>query len=1189
MTIDNELRSSAQAEKGLTLINGVLVAVSRVNRAIVRAIDESSLLNEVCTLLVQYGRYLCARIYCKDGDERGVMRCLAEARREDAAGMSCEDIWIAGGDVVCAGKPVINRSPAAHPIFGSCEADGNPGCYSSIALQLSSGGEAFGAMVLHAGEPERFDDEEKSLLGELADDLAFGINDRRERENDRRQMLVQSQEAVSEVRAARQMLSSAFERVTDAFVALDRNWRYTYVNARAGELFGRRPEELLGKHIWTEFPDGVGQPFQLAYEKAMASQQPVHLEDYYAPWNRWFENVIYPSPDGLSIYFHDITDRKRSDFELSKRNRELGALSECNKALVRSTDEIQLLSEICNVMVKAGGFKMAWIGYRVDDEAKTVQPVVQAGYEEGYLDTLHITWDDTRQGSGPTGAAIRTGHPVISRDILTDPQFEPWRDEALKRGYASSIALPLVEGGETFGALCVYSDEPGAFDPEEVALLTELASDLSFGIIAHRTRAEREKVERERQAAYKLLESIIEFIPDAIIVIDREKRIIAWNRACEIMTGVMKEEMLGQGDYAYALPFFGVRSPILIDRLDKSLDDIRHMYKYVERNCDKLFAEAFVPGFRGGPGTHFWVTAGPLFDQDGIRCGAIESVRDVTEQRRVEEAMRESELKYRKLFETAGDAILLMHYDRFIDCNNKALEMYGCLREQIIGAHPSQFSPLLQPDGRASDEKAGEMIRLAYEKGTMSFEWQHCRYDGTVFWADVTLNSLELNGEKTLQAIVRDVSERRMVMYELQRRTNEMVRLNALGRQITTSLSLEEVLQTIVTESCQAFGSDLAVVFLQKGDRLELFRTGPDESRLNTDSRSVRTVCEHLCRRAFNKNQALYFDDLGPERSLCYGGCDMAGIISFAALPLSGTKGCMGVLGLASAERRDFAGRATFSETLTVSFGIAIQNAILHEQLQQYAEDLEQRVLVRTSELASAKERAESADRIKSAFLASMSHELRTPLNSIIGFTGIVLQGLAGPLNDEQHKQLDMVYGSARHLLALINDILDLSKIESGQLKTEASRFDARRSVEKVIRSLIPLAEKKSLTLAAELSPDVGEIVSDCRRFEQILINLISNGLKFTEKGGVRVICSIDGNELVTRVVDTGIGIKPENMGELFQTFRQLDSGLTRSHEGTGLGLSICRRLVEIMGGRIWAESGWGVGSVFAFTLPLTK
>lgn len=259
------------------------------------------------------------------------------------------------------------------------------------------------------------------------------------------------------------------------------------------------------------------------------------------------------------------------------------------------------------------------------------------------------------------------------------------------------------------------------------------------------------------------------------------------------------------------------------------------------------------------------------------------------------------------------------------------------------------------------------------------------------------------------------------------------------------------------------------------------------------------------------------------------------------------------------------------------------------EELRALNAELEDRVRVRTAELAEAKERAESADQLKSTFLAAMSHELRTPLNSIIGFTGILLQGLAGPLNPEQDKQLRMVQDSARHLLALVNDVLDLSRIEAGQLEIERSPFSVVASVEAVVGLAKPLAERKGLTLTTDMTPDVGMLTSDRRRFEQILINLVNNAIKFTDEGGVRVTCGISGGSLVTRVIDTGIGIRSEDMQKLFQTFSQIDSGITREHEGTGLGLSICRKLAEALGGGLSVESEFGSGSVFAVTLPLTE
>lgn len=258
----------------------------------------------------------------------------------------------------------------------------------------------------------------------------------------------------------------------------------------------------------------------------------------------------------------------------------------------------------------------------------------------------------------------------------------------------------------------------------------------------------------------------------------------------------------------------------------------------------------------------------------------------------------------------------------------------------------------------------------------------------------------------------------------------------------------------------------------------------------------------------------------------------------------------------------------------------------LNDELRRHAEVLEQRVAERTAELAVAMEKAQAADQIKSAFLATMSHELRTPLNSIIGFTGIMLQELAGPLNKEQHKQLNMVQNSSRHLLELINDVLDISKIEAGQLDLSVRSFELRPSIEKMVKLVSPLAEKKGIDLRLDIADDVETITTDRRRLEQIILNLLNNAVKFTEKGYVRLSCRMENDHCLVSVSDTGIGMRPEELLNLFQPFHQIDTGLTRKHEGSGLGLSICKRLLDMMGGTIGVESQWGQGSTFTVRFP---
>lgn len=260
---------------------------------------------------------------------------------------------------------------------------------------------------------------------------------------------------------------------------------------------------------------------------------------------------------------------------------------------------------------------------------------------------------------------------------------------------------------------------------------------------------------------------------------------------------------------------------------------------------------------------------------------------------------------------------------------------------------------------------------------------------------------------------------------------------------------------------------------------------------------------------------------------------------------------------------------------------------LAEEQLKKLNLELEHRVAERTGELEAALVQAREADRLKSAFLATMSHELRTPLNSIIGFTGVMLQGLAGPLNGEQEKQLNMVRKSASHLLALINDVLDLSKIESGQLEISAAAFDVADAVRSVLRTVSDQAEKKGLTLEAVLPPAAPLLFSDQRRVEQILLNLLSNAIKFTLRGGVKMTVKALEESMHFEVQDTGIGIAEQHLAHIFHPFFQIDTGLNRRHEGTGLGLAISMHLAELLGGRLTASSRLAEGSAFMLELPL--
>ncbi len=270
------------------------------------------------------------------------------------------------------------------------------------------------------------------------------------------------------------------------------------------------------------------------------------------------------------------------------------------------------------------------------------------------------------------------------------------------------------------------------------------------------------------------------------------------------------------------------------------------------------------------------------------------------------------------------------------------------------------------------------------------------------------------------------------------------------------------------------------------------------------------------------------------------------------------------------------------------------ERRLAEERLVRYRQDLEDLVEARTAELKQknlqleqANIRLQEIDRLKSVFLASMSHELRTPLNSIIGFTGVLLQGMAGGLNDEQRKQLTIIKSSASHLLNLINDVLDISKIEAGRVELFPEEFKLDEMIQDIVHTFSPMVDQKGLQLVTEI-PNGISLVSDKRRLKQAVINLVSNAVKSTERGTIRVSARVlDGAKLELRISDTGTGIKEEDMIKLFEPFQQIGASLTKRQEGTGLGLYLTRKLADLLGGDVTAKSQYGQGSEFTITIPL--
>jgi signal transduction histidine kinase/ActR/RegA family two-component response regulator len=419
------------------------------------------------------------------------------------------------------------------------------------------------------------------------------------------------------------------------------------------------------------------------------------------------------------------------------------------------------------------------------------------------------------------------------------------------------------------------------------------------------------------------------------------------------------------------------------------------------------------------------------------------------------------------------------------------------------------------------------------------------------------------------------------LVHALQSRTKELAdkveqleALREIGQAVSSSLDLDQVLTTIVTHSVQLTATDGGSL-LEYDDATHTFRVlaayGTSQELLASLKKTRIALEETLVGRVCTEAQPRSVPDLDrvaldPHLQRLHD----AGWRSVLAVPMLTEGVIVGALVVRRRTSGDFSqDTAELLQTFASQSALAIVNARLFRELER-----------KTGEL-------QVASRHKSEFLASMSHELRTPLNAVIGFSEVLLQRMFGELNERQDDYLRDILGSGRHLLELLNDILDLSKVEAGRLELDPSRFSVRGALDYSLAMVRERAANHAIALDLDVDPAIGDIETDELRFKQVVLNLLSNAVKFSTDGGrVSVRAAMQGTELCVTVTDNGIGVAPEDRERIFESFQQ--AGRARGqNEGTGLGLTLCRRIVELFGGRMWLDSEVGAGSTFGFSLPV--
>ncbi|HEY9167652.1 MAG TPA: PAS domain S-box protein [Candidatus Kryptonia bacterium] len=977
-----------------------------------------------------------------------------------------------------------------------------------------------------------------------------------------------------------QVLSAAVENTDEAIALTNSDGQVTYLNTAAERLFGYSLEELPSRSLWAIVSPTYG------FDRA---------KDIYVQTIRngsWKGEVLNRRKDGSEYYIslntssikdsegniialvgicEDITDKKWTERkkEAAYRITQLALSSGKVDVLARSSGE--LFAEILGSPFV--------ILYSYDEDNVLLELAAQFDIQ-GRKPSIPVIQELELEPESDAARAAKTCKTVISRSPEEGGVAEG-EAESYFRDAKGFISVPLVSSGELIGVMQYVTMTSAGGIRYEIELAEVAAAELAAGI-------QRLKLGGKVAEQADQLEKIFAGAAEGIALVDREGRILLINGGGKEILAINEVPDVVFGKYEDT---FGIR------KLDASpLKDEENPIKLAAVDGQNVRSFEFIV-VRHGAESVLSLSASPLLDATGNITGAVAIFSNITERKRAEERIAYQAM----LLKEVNDAIIASDQKGKITSWNPAAErLYGWKSEEVIGLNSDKVT---QSDitGQTREMVDAELLKSGLWRG----EGVNYSKDGKRLYVGSSIAQVrDSAGNPTGSvSINRDITEQKQNELAIKKQNRRLSVINRTALAVKDALDVLEIFNKSLARLLEFEDVSAAAVYLMREDAsaLELVASLGFSRSLEKDP-GIKSLSsgDDLFQRLVSQNDAEVYADIASESAPLFKVMSNEMVSSAVLVPIMGTRKAHGLLVAATKERSTFSqSDKEFFMMIARVVGGAVENAILYSDILEKSGELEDSneqlriskiwVEEANAQLVQANQQLEEASRLKSQFLANMSHELRTPLNSIIGFTNLILTDDLQPPTGEQKEGLEIVLRNAKNLLALINDILDLSKIEAGRITITPEEFNIDAIVNDALTTVEPLVGEKPVKLLSEIDESVTPIFSDSARIKQIVLNLLSNAAKFTDQGHIKVVVKLLGGNIISLAVeDTGTGIPPAFLEVVFEEFRQVDGSNTRKHGGTGLGLAISRKLSRLLGGDLTVQSEVGKGSTFTLTVPVT-